>query len=35
MAGDLDRALEEGRRIGDMGLGMFLVASGRLEEARA
>src|SRR5262245_31988532 len=35
MAGDFNRAVEEGRRIGDMGLGMFLVASGRLDEARA
>jgi tetratricopeptide (TPR) repeat protein len=35
MAGDLHRALDEARRAEDMGLGLLLVATGKLEEARA
>jgi tetratricopeptide (TPR) repeat protein len=34
MGGDLTRAVEEGRRVDDMGVGLLLVAAGRLDEAR-
>jgi len=35
MAGDLDRGIDAGRRVDDMGLGLLLVAAGRIDEARA
>lgn len=34
MSGDLGRAIEEGRRIDDMGVGLLLTAAGRIDEAR-